>query len=563
MYRMTIVAGPNSGTSYPLEEGETVVGRGQQSSVLLSSSRVSKRHCVLIASNGELVVRDEGSANGTFVNGALVKSRSVSAGDRISVGEYVFEISNAQPRSGALQRRPGLALEGLPSNVLSFPSNLAAPGASALPGGGALTGFDAAGVGAGGVGVGVPVHEDAGANAMPNDLKGKAVWYFENYVMPIFYGFNLKHEWRMICAFVFMGFLGLNLVISVQPLLDANYNIIINETGRRAAFMASEIAERNAPILAAGAEGKTDIGLAENAENVNVALLLDLDQRIIAPAMKAGQFMVNGEESRQVLWAIGQFRKGAEREIVRKAGENVVAVAPVKVFDQRTGKNNVVAVAVVAIDSSIAAMSMGDVGVVYSETLILTALVGALMLFILYRLTLKPLQILNEDMDKVLKGEMTQVSHEFKFEELNSLWDLINSALQRIPRRHERNDVHVEETRPEAFVGPLKMLAEASGIGLVVCGPDRKIVFANSVFEDLSGIRADSALGQQISEVARDQSLAVLAADLFDRVVPGGDPVSEDYDFSGVACTVQVSAFGGSGDGAAKAYAFSVTRKPE
>jgi hypothetical protein len=542
---MTIVSGPNSGTTFQLANGETSVGRGPQSTVVLSSSQVSKRHCVLIASEGQLLVRDEGSSNGTFVNGALVRNRTISAGDRISVGEYVLEIS--QRRSSV---PVGLALEGLPSNVLTLPVNSHSQWTGATPGEMNTPATSAAAL---------------DVNVMPTDLKGKAIWYFENYAMPIFYGFNLKQEWRLICAVLFMGFLILNLLISVQPLLNANYNIVVHESGRRAAFMAKEIAERNAPILATGTEGKTEIGLAENAENVNIALLMDLDQRVVAPAMKSGQFMIKGPEAILVNKAIAEFRKGYDREIVQKTNEseNVVAIAPVKVFDPHTGKNNVIAVAVVAIDASVAAMTMGDVGVVYSETFILTALLGALMLFILYRLTLKPFQILNEDMDKVLKGEMTQVTHEFKFEELNPLWDLINSALQRIPRRNEKSESQSEDLSPDVFVGPLQMMAEMSGVGLVVCGADRKITFMNSAFEDLSGIRSDSAIGQEIASVARDQSLGVLAADLFERATPGGGAVSEDYDFAGVSCTVQASAFGVSGDAHPKAYAITVSRKAD
>ena len=54
-------------------------------------------------------------------------------------------------------------------------------------------------------------------------------------------------------------------------------------------------------------------------------------------------------------------------------------------------------------------------GVIYSETLVLTGILGGIITLILYRITLKPYQTLNEDMDRVLKGELPQVTHEFKF----------------------------------------------------------------------------------------------------------------------------------------------------
>ena len=97
MYRLTVVAGPNRGTSYPLHEGETTVGRLSVNSIVLNSSKVSKRHCVLVVTDGDVVCKDQGSSNGTFVNGVLSRTpRQVRAGDRITVGDFVFELSRVQ-----------------------------------------------------------------------------------------------------------------------------------------------------------------------------------------------------------------------------------------------------------------------------------------------------------------------------------------------------------------------------------------------------------------------------------------------------------------------------------
>jgi PAS domain-containing protein len=258
------------------------------------------------------------------------------------------------------------------------------------------------------------------------------------------------------------------------------------------------------------------------------------------------------------------FRAGRETGATKVVDDTtVVAVEPIKVYDPRLGKNTSVAMAVVSVDGSLATMGMGEVGVVYSETLILTGLIGGLFLLIMYRLTLKPFQILNEDMDKGLKGDITQVTHEFRFEELNSLWDLINSALQRIPRANGAGGFGAgsggAEERPEQFLGALQNAADLAGLGLVFCGPDRKIIAMNPMFEELSGIRADSSVGEEIGSVARDQSLGALVQDLFDRAVPGGDAMIEDYEFSGVSCKVHAIACGASGD-PAKAFALMVKR---
>src|SRR6185437_2888788 len=116
MFKLMVVAGPNRGSAYSVSDaGETSIGRQSGNSVVLQSGRVSKRHCVLVASNGELVVRDQGSSNGTFVNGVLTKEKPVKSGDRISVGEFVFEVVESR----SPQRAVG--------NVLAFPSFPSAP----------------------------------------------------------------------------------------------------------------------------------------------------------------------------------------------------------------------------------------------------------------------------------------------------------------------------------------------------------------------------------------------------------------------------------------------------
>ncbi len=118
------------------------------------------------------------------------------------------------------------------------------------------------------------------------------------------------------------------------------------------------------------------------------------------------------------------------------------------------------------------------------KTLIFTGLLGALILLILYRMTLKPFEVLNEDMDRALKGEMAQATHDFKIEELKPLWDIINSAIQRIPKSGDQKEEALNLAGSiEDFIGPLKALGEVSGLGLLVFDSERKVVLLNSIFD--------------------------------------------------------------------------------
>ena len=528
MYKLTVVAGPNRGASYGIQDGENSIGRQSGNVIVLPSSKVSKRHCVLVASNGELLVKDQGSSNGTFVNGALTKSRKVKPGDRISVGEFVLAVS--EMKEGNFPS----------SNVLQFPmpvSSQSPAQPSTLPGMGA-----------------------------PKDLKSKAIWFFENKVMPVFYNFNLKHEWRILGIVMFAAFVIGNLILTVYPMLENNRANIIREIGKRADFMAKQIADRNASYLAASAETRTNLGSIPTADGVQLALLTDLDNRIIAPSDKMNQYLTSGGEATFAIQARNLFRAGRETGLIKEIDSSTLAaIEPVKVLNPSLGKNVVVAMAIVSMDTSLATPDLGEIGMSYSETLILTGLLGALILLILYRVTLKPFQVLNDDMDKVLKGELPQVTHEFKFQELSPLWDLINSALQRVPKSGTKSGIAAGAESIisiEEFTGPLGMLGKVANYGLVVCDADRKIVSLNNVFEELSGIRAEGAIGQDLSSVARDQSLGVFVNDIFDRAPVGDEGIFEDYEFSGISYKVHAAAFGTTGS-MPRCFVLAIVRNPD
>ncbi len=558
MYRLTVVSGPGRGTVFRIKEGENSVGRQLGNTVVLPSTQVSKRHCVLVASHGKILVKDEGSANGTFVNGSLAMSKQLKSGDRIGVGEYVLELTATKSNLPTVQNNNVVSL----SSRMPMPMSVANGG---VPDAGASAGLNP----------GLSDFSNLGdsgpqANVAPKDLIGKAFWYFENFIMPYFYGLNLKTQWRVICCVIFGGFVLINLLVSVQPLLDGNNQVILRESMRRASFMAKVIAEKNTPVLASGNETRAEIGLPghsdsrdTSADGTLLTALTDLDLRILAPAQRINQYLMGGQEAKIAKKIAKLYRDGKEAAFQTAIGETVIAIEPVKVV--RGGKNVVIAMAIVSLDVSTTLMGMGEVGLIYSQVLILTVLIGILALFIMYRLTLKPFQILGEDMDKALKGEITEVTHEFKIEELNPLWDLINSAIQRIPRgtSSELSSSSQPEANAEQFIGPLQATAEATGSAVAVCGPDRKVLFISSAFERVTGIRADSAIGQDFSNLGTDQSTGAMVQELFDRVTPGGEPVTDDKEFSGVQYQLYAAGFGTAADSAPRAFVLTVVAKGE
>ncbi len=77
---------------YILDQPEMTVGRLAGSDILLPKDKLaSRRHATIHYENGNYVVHDEGSSNGTFVNGQQLEgmgSQVLHDGDRLGVGEH-------------------------------------------------------------------------------------------------------------------------------------------------------------------------------------------------------------------------------------------------------------------------------------------------------------------------------------------------------------------------------------------------------------------------------------------------------------------------------------------
>lgn len=77
---------------FPLTAAKTVVGRRSDCGLRVPTSDVSRRHCEITYLDGNVVVRDLGSVNGTYVNGKRVTERELKAGDELVVGPAHFVV---------------------------------------------------------------------------------------------------------------------------------------------------------------------------------------------------------------------------------------------------------------------------------------------------------------------------------------------------------------------------------------------------------------------------------------------------------------------------------------
>jgi hypothetical protein len=77
--------------------GATRIGRSRECDIFLVDPSVSRNHALLDVRAGNLVVRDAGSTNGTFVNGERVQMRTLRPGDRVAFGKSEMLVERGEP----------------------------------------------------------------------------------------------------------------------------------------------------------------------------------------------------------------------------------------------------------------------------------------------------------------------------------------------------------------------------------------------------------------------------------------------------------------------------------
>jgi pSer/pThr/pTyr-binding forkhead associated (FHA) protein len=70
----------------------SVVGRKEECDVRLDHKSVSKLHCVLVKTDGVLLLRDLGSTNGTRVNGQRVRRAALLPNDKLTIANFAFRV---------------------------------------------------------------------------------------------------------------------------------------------------------------------------------------------------------------------------------------------------------------------------------------------------------------------------------------------------------------------------------------------------------------------------------------------------------------------------------------
>jgi PAS domain-containing protein len=532
MFKLTIVSGPNRGSSFELIEGENSIGRDENCQIVLSSGRVSKRHCTLVLRDGDVTLKDEGSTNGTFLNGGLVKRQELQAGDKISVGDFVLELVGRTKR-GKIGNDAAILFDGSAAKSidLKFQPSMVAPPVqlSVLP------------------------KEQPNRIVMqePDDPIGKIKVQFEAGVMPFFYGWLMKSDLKSVLGSIIAVLTIVAALAALVPTLDLVSQSVNREALIRAKVLARGVADRFSADIANHSESQIDLSYYEREPTIRLAAITAPSLAIIAPQARINQMLAGGLESSFLVNFAKQVQNGLDKGRGAIVGPGVATyVEPIVVTDSRTARPIVAAFAVVSVDFSSNEFADSDHSVFYATAGLIGLLISMACMLLIYRLVLKPFEVLSDELDQVLRGSLPRVTNEFKIPELKSLWDSINTLAQKSGAgiSSQSNASMNEQVSWTSEASVYQALADARNEGFCAFDSSLNLVAINTSFEDLSGIRS-SSVGANLSQVGRDRAFISLVEDLKSRVAGlSYGAITDEFEFSGNAFVIQALGIGPSTD---------------
>ncbi|RME46643.1 MAG: FHA domain-containing protein [Caldilineae bacterium] len=116
--RFIVKQGPQIGIFFPITSDRLMIGREEACNIIIQDPEVSRRHCELAWKEGDFVLQDLGSTNGTFVNGVqITEPVKLKPGDNVGIGQtmMVLELETEGGAGAVGYERPAAA--GMPGGT--------------------------------------------------------------------------------------------------------------------------------------------------------------------------------------------------------------------------------------------------------------------------------------------------------------------------------------------------------------------------------------------------------------------------------------------------------------
>jgi pSer/pThr/pTyr-binding forkhead associated (FHA) protein len=99
-FQLTISEGREAGKEFVFDQDSVLIGRSTDCDVALFDPGVSRKHCRIVLDGEAYAVEDQGSANGTLVNGTPVSKQALQDGDKLTLGPVTFVFAMMEASTG-------------------------------------------------------------------------------------------------------------------------------------------------------------------------------------------------------------------------------------------------------------------------------------------------------------------------------------------------------------------------------------------------------------------------------------------------------------------------------
>ena len=93
MAKLVVLTEGLTGRTYELKVDRTTVGRVEDNAFHIAEPSVSSHHAEILLRGSDVIVKDLGSTNGTYVGAArITQPTTVTIGTRIRIGKTILEL---------------------------------------------------------------------------------------------------------------------------------------------------------------------------------------------------------------------------------------------------------------------------------------------------------------------------------------------------------------------------------------------------------------------------------------------------------------------------------------
>lgn len=391
MHRLTVVAGKIEGDREIQLERDLTVGRDQEADVRVHSGKVSRKHAQFHIISGGACVRDLGSANGTFVNGAKIGSeRKLVSGDRIVIGDcvVVYTRTNQDLVVGSSGSSSGLDLSP-EENVKAVQKKL--------------------------------------TTSDRMDL------FFDQKVFPILRGFTELYDWKIVAAVIFLATMIGATLFGVYPLIMEMEASLVREAGRRAVTVAKQIRSDNTRLFQERAFSRLTLEATQSSSNIVASYITDATGKVMAPASEVNSSVPYTFEAE----ARNVFVQNPDRQqIFREIGNGLIGAAvPIQLVSQNTGVNATVGIIFVFMSVANIKFDFVQVLMMLVKTGIVAVLFGSVFVWIFLKFAEWPFRELKEKLDIALTGGVPEFEKRLRHPTYH---DLVDSIGQLISKMHAK-----------------------------------------------------------------------------------------------------------------------------